>query len=33
MTQAELENSREYNAAKQLEEALNDYGLDYKKFT
>ena len=31
MTQAELENSREYKAAKQLEEALNDYGFDYKK--
>ena len=33
MTQRELENSREYKAAKQLEEALNDYGFDYKKFT
>ena len=29
----EFENSREYQAAKQLEEALNDYGFDYRKFT
>ena len=33
MSRAELENSREYKAAKQLEEALNDYGFDYRKFT
>lgn len=29
----ELKDSREFKAAKQLEEALNDYGFDYKKFT
>lgn len=29
----EIQNSREFKAAKQLEEALNDYGFDYKKFT
>lgn len=29
----ELKDSREFRAAKQLEEALNDYGFDYKKFT
>ena len=28
----EIKNSREYQAAKQLEEALNDFGFNYKKF-
>ena len=28
----EIKDSREYQAAKQLEEALNDCGFDYKKF-
>ena len=29
----EQNDSREWKAAKQLEEALNDYSFDYKKFT
>ncbi len=32
MTQ-ELENSREYKAAKELEHALNDYGWNTKRFS
>lgn len=32
MERYELENSREFKAAKELEHALNDYGWDEKKF-
>ena len=33
MERHEIQNSREYQAAKRLEEALNDYSFDNKKFT